>query len=283
MLTYVEAPGSRKSTKNVTTGELQVGELLYTVWEESNDATVRNYVETWIPRKYENLVLDTYDMDEDTQAPGQWRVSAKYILPSNSKTQNDGQPVGFTFSTVGGSQNIKYGLQNRGLEWCQGFGFESDGTPRTKPPFRGALNVGADGSVEGTDKYIAALEFGLTYNVLSNAINIFAIHAISGKINATQWRGFAAQELLFLGVEGSGDFLPNGQGSGKLTYKFMGQPSKSVVVSNSNAIPARGWDYVWVRFKQRNDDPAKTTVVNPEIVSVDRVYETADFNLLGIL
>jgi hypothetical protein len=43
-----------------------------------------------------------------------------------------------------------------------------------------------------------------------------------------------------------------------------------------------GWDYLWVLYKQKEDDGAKILASLPKEVHVERVYEEGDFDALGI-
>jgi hypothetical protein len=274
-LKMVEHPESRRQTKNVSTGTLQQVELVYKVWPELNDAVVRAFLDSNLPTIYEStLYLETYELDPEPDCPEIWRVSAKYVLPQDSDG-GGGQPgaVAWQFSTIGGTKNVKQSLQTIEKKRCG----PNPGNLQA-PDQKGAINVGEDGP-EGADIYAPAFEFGLTYPVLSAAIDPGNIYDLSGKVNNGIFMGFPAGTLLFLGAEGSGEYGIGGQG--KLTYKFQAAPNKSVTI-NQATVQKKGHEYIWCLYERKPDGGAKAITKPPTAVYVEKVYETADFNLLGI-
>lgn len=276
-MNHVESPESRRQVKNVVTGNLQQAELVYKVWPDLNDFNVRNYIEPYLPAAYEGLVLDTYELDPEPDAPDVWRVAAKYVLPQDSES-GGGQTgaVAFQFSTVGGTQNVKQSLETITSKRCAP-------NPNGLAAFdhKKFINVGEDGP-EGVDIYVPTLEFGWTYPVLSSAIDVFTLYELSGKVNATSYKGFPAGTLLFLGVDGSGEMGTIGA-TGKLTYKFQAKPNKTgIVINGADAVSKKGHEYLWTSVKKVEDAAAKTVRSVPLAVYVEKVYETADFALLGL-
>jgi hypothetical protein len=273
-LNIVESPGSRRQTKNVSTGLLQVLELRYKVWHELNDAVVRPFVETQLPSKYENLVLDDYDMDESPDAPGVWTVVAKYkLLEDSSSGGGQGQPVEIQFSTGGGTATLKQSIRTISKLPCP------ENANVQAPDFKGAINVSEDGP-EGTEVIRPRLEFGWTYPVLAGAIDVLTIYEMTGKVNSVNFRGFPAGSLLFLGCDGTATV----GATGRLTYKFAASPgASSLSVNGSRQFSKKGWEYIWCRYNKKKDANANAVANLPTAVYVEQIYETADFHLLGIL
>lgn len=271
-LALIEMPG-RRNTKNVSTGSLQMAEMHYVVFKDTNDATVRAFLDQNLPKKYEELIADTYDIDERTDDPGVWDVHATFKLPEDAQHNDDFQPVKIQFSTGGGSKTLKYSLQTIASGLCP------KGNPDTAPDQKHAVNVSEDG-IEGTEVPCPNLEFGFTYKVLPGMYNIYAIYEATATVNASFFQGFPPGTLLFMGCDGNVDVV-NG---GELTYKFAAKPNlTSQKIGGSRSFAVDGWDYVWARFDKREDVAAKKVTNVPTAWYVERMLTRTDFNLLGIL
>jgi hypothetical protein len=272
-LNLVEIPESRRQTKNVTTNRLQSCDLAYKVWEELDDATVRAYLDQELPRKYENLSLDTYDLDPEDEHVGLWRVSAHYKLPEEaSEGTPGGQAIQFQFSTTGGTQTLKQSFATVDSFVCPA------NQNAVAENFKGAINVADDGP-QGTEIIVPKLEFGWTYTVITAAIDVYTIYELTGKVNSVNYKGFPAGSLLFLGCEGTAEI----GSTGRLTYKFAASQNKTGLTTNgSRQYSKKGWEYVWFVYGKRGDAAANKVVTPPVSGYVERVYETADFSLLGL-
>jgi len=54
------------------------------------------------------------------------------------------------------------------------------------------------------------------------------------------------------------------------------------VAINVDCIEKEGWQYLWVRFSDEEDNVAKTLIKKSIAAYVERVYEYGDFSSLGI-
>ena len=100
---------------------------------------------------------------------------------------------------------------------------------------------------------------------------------LTGKVNSAAFKGFAAGEVLFLGASGS----QRGVEKWEITYQFAA--SKNAVglkVGDIQNINKKGWEYLWVRYGDVEDQ--KVLIKQPESVYIERVYDSANFALLGI-
>lgn len=258
---------------NVVTGDLQVASLKFVCLQDTNDFNIREFIDLQLPRKYENLVIDTYDIDERSDDPGVWDVRVGFKLPEDQQSNHDGQPVRLQFSTGGGTQTLKYSQRTLTKLLCPNV------NGKQAPDQKGAVNVGESGP-EGVEYPVPALEFGYTYKVLPNTVDVFALYAATGKWNANYWRGFAPGELMFMGVDGTIDLTQGGD----LTYKFSAKANRSNLrINGSKSFSARGWDYVWTLNDKREDAAAKKVTIVPIAVYVEEMVGSYDFNFLGIL
>src|SRR5688572_5576355 len=106
----IEIPGSRRQTVNRDTARPESAELRYTLVGTTDELLVRLTMNTALPAVYEGLRLSTYDLDQNTEVTDQWMIVAKYDVPTENENPSPGSLVAFTFSTVGGTQNIKQAL-----------------------------------------------------------------------------------------------------------------------------------------------------------------------------
>ncbi len=119
--------------------------------------------------------------------------------------------------------------------------------------------------------YIAAENVTQAYKAI--------LFALTGRLNAASFRGFAAGEVLFLGASGS----KRGEEDWEITFRFAASPNVSgLSVGNITGIAKRGWDYLWVRYVDVEDTAAKAIVKRPVAAYVERVYYDGDYSALGI-
>ncbi len=183
----------------------------------------------------------------------------------------------FTFDTSGGSQHITQSLETLGRY----------GT--SAPDFQGAIGVTRD-NVDGTDITVPVFQFGVTKvepveNVPSNYVQF--LYGLTGRINSAAYTltvdnvvmTFQAGELLFLGASGNKRIREHWE----FNYRFAASPNVSnTSLGGISGITKRGWDYLWVRYADDEDQSAGAIVKRPVAVYVERVYQSADFTFLRI-
>lgn len=194
---------------------------------------------------------------------GIWQV----VVPYEGKNETT-----YTFETGGATAHITQSL----------------GTTRyapsgaTAPDFFGAIGVNGD-SVDGVDVTIPTFNFTETYRfpgaTVSGAYKMVLFN-LTGKTNNATFRGLAAGEVLFLGASGT----KTGIDDWEIAFKFAASPNVSgLSLGGGITVTAKpGWDYLWVRFADAEDTAAKALVKRPVAAYVERVYQAADFSLLGI-
>ena len=85
--------------------------------------------------------------------------------------------------------------------------------------------------------------------------------------------------MLFLGASGS----KTGVEHWEIAFKFAASPNvTNLDVGGITVSSKKGWEYLWVRFRDADDAAAKSLVKRPAAAYVERVYESADFSTLGI-
>ncbi len=154
----------------------------------------------------------------------------------------------------------------------------------TATDHKGAIGVNGD-DVEGCE--IAIPQFKWTEErkipIAAAAFPAYSqiLKALAKHTNASPFRGFPAGEVRFDGATG-------GQSSSDpnyadLTFRFTQQDSiTNATVGEITGINVVGWQHWWVEYESVYDSTAKRTVKRPRCVHVDRVYDPANFALLGI-
>ncbi len=203
-------------------------------------------------------------------APGSWIGTANYA-PPETKQKEVGESS-FSFDTSGGTQHITQSLATIGNYAPAG---------QTAPDFKGAIGVTAD-AVEGVDITVPVYSFSETYIFADEDVTLEyrgTLFLLTGKVNNASFKGCAAGECLFLGASGS----KRGDGDWEISFKFAGSPNKTNLTIGDITVPAKkGWEYLWVRYEDKEDAAAKILVKHPLSAHVNKVYEDGDLSQLGI-
>lgn len=183
--------------------------------------------------------------------------------------ENDSQ---YTFETGGGTVHITQSLSTIARYAASG---------ETAPDFGGAIGVNGD-NISGTDITVPVYNFAETHRIpvgLVTSSYKLALFAATGKTNGSSFKGFSAGEVLFLGASGS----RRGLEEWEISFKFAASPNVTNLNLGTITVSSKkGWEYMWVRFRDEPDGTAKALVKRPVAAYVERVYESADFSTLGI-
>jgi hypothetical protein len=178
----------------------------------------------------------------------------------------------YTFETGGATAHITQSLQTIARHAAAG---------QTAPDFNGAIGVNGD-SIDGTDITVPVYNFTETRKMLASTVTgayKLALFYCTGRVNHATFKGFAAGEVLFLGASGS----KTGSEHWEIAFKFAASPNvTNLAVGNITVAAKKGWEYLWVRFRDENDGAANALVKRPAAAYVERVYDSADFSTLGI-
>jgi len=179
----------------------------------------------------------------------------------------------FSFDTGGGTSQIQHSLLTR-----------SSTSPLRDgaPDFKGAINV-TSGAVEGCQITIPQYNFQETHYVAASAVTAAykaTIFSLTGSVNNATYKGFSVGEVLFLGASGS----LRQHDQYELTFKFAASPSATdIPIGDLITVPLkRGWDYLWVWYREGEDGEANQMIRTPLAAYVEQVYEEKNLTLLGI-
>jgi len=252
-------------------GESPSVTLLYGLDGTSDDLTAKTLAINSTPTTYDGLVRQSLSIEPEwvdtNTTDGRWLVTVRYGSATEEPPTGDST---FAFDTGGGTQHITQSIQTIAKY-----------PPATAPDFKGAIGVTHD-NVEGVDITIPVYQFSETH-YLDDAIVTPAYRGtlfyLTGKTNAGGFRGLAIGECLFLGASGS----KRGQGDWEITFRFAGSPNVTgLMVGTIGPISKKGWEYMWVRYEDDEDENAKRLVKRPTAVYIEKVYEEGNFAVLGI-
>lgn len=241
-------------------------------------------------------------------------VEIEYLHPSiRDKTPDDAEE--FSFDTTGGTMHISQKKSLRG--WAVRGASPADVQKYVKPAeesefppsdpaewelkdqylWDGAIGVTPDLDVEGCDVVIPKL--ALSMRKLFNPASVTTeyiknLARITGHTNNAAFKGYEAEELLFLGARGQmqgiyfmiefvfdaseniDNFVIPGTGNAE------GTEVADAAKWNPNPIVKKGHDFFWIWYQRQVKDDEKVARPVPLIAYSDRVYDTANFAIMGI-
>ena len=255
-------------SRESTTGESAQVDLAYIVEGTDDDITAKSSLLGATPTLYDGLVRQSAHIEP--VGPGLWDGLVRYGRAENQEPETG--ESSFSFDTGGGNQHITQSLQTV-AKYPAG----------TAPDFGGAVGVTHD-NVEGVDITVPIYQFSETHYLADSVVTPAyrgTLFYLTGKVNNGSFRGLAPGECLFLGASGS----KRGAGGAdwEITFRFAGSPNVTgLTVGPIGGIDKKGWEYMWVRYADSEDNDAKVLVKKPVAVYIEKVYELANFSQLGI-
>jgi hypothetical protein len=262
-ISVLEKPGSR----SVSEGESPSADLLYVVKGTDDDAAARDALAANAPESYGGLVRKGWTVEPvgDPTTTLLWDGTVRYGLYDNSPPEV-GQSS-YSFDTGGGTQHITQSRRTVARYARSG---------ETPADFEGAIGVTHD-SVEGVDITVPVFRFSETHYVADEDVtpaykaNLFYQ---TGKVNDVPFKGFAAGEVLFLGASGS----QRGDEDWEITFNYAASPNVTgLMVGDIGPVSKKGWEYLWVRYEDAEDNDAMCVVKRPVQVNIEEVYEYGAF------
>lgn len=260
IFSFEETPESRSSSADTTAATKT---LVYKAVGEQDNAIVEAYAYTGTPATvtYVGGTLYRKAIAVDPDGWAQYRVTVTY-----GKLDKKSVPLGsatFSFDTSGATINVKAAKAHVAS-------YPDDGDWH-----KGAINVKADGDVEGVEIVIPALKMTYTFNHPAGIVTeSFArlLASVTGRTNSATFRGFAAGELLFAGASGS----DGTDADASISYSFVASSNEtSLTIGEITSIAKAGHDYAWVEFE--DDIDTGEAIRPPKRVHVERVYDSFNF------
>lgn len=149
------------------------------------------------------------------------------------------------------------------------------------PDLGGAINYDGE-NVDGVDITIPALKYSETHyfdDALVTLTYVKTLAQLTGSVNNDTFKGFDAGEVLFIGASGT----KRGRGDWEITFNFeLSSNLTSLDVGLADTLDKKGWEYLWLYFKDTDDTTANELVKTPHAGYVHEVYKPQDFSLIGI-
>jgi len=271
-IVVAEKPDSRSF---VTGGKNPTIDLEFLITGSSSDADVKAALVTESPAMWGGLVrktasVDPVNIDGSNEDNCIWEGVVHYVLPEKKEDPPETGDSSFSFDTGGGSQHITNSIQTV-------HSYPNPGAPS----FDGAINVTDDG-VQGVDITVPVYNFSETH-ILSDATVTtgykYTLFSLTGKTNNDSFKGFAPGECLFLGAAGS----KRGEGDWEVHFKFAASlNANDITIGSITGIVKKGWEYLWVRYKDKKDSATNIPVKVPASVYVEQVYKEGNMANLEI-
>jgi len=155
------------------------------------------------------------------------------------------------------------------------------GVTYVPPDTKGAIGVTLDGNVAGVDRIKPQLEWATSKTFQSITMGyIYSLAKLVGTTNNATFYGAPAGTQLFIGASG------NTKDASKcvVTFKFLKQEDRTnidILPASKLRVPAKkAWEYLWVAYK--NVEDVNQVTQQPVAAYVEKIYESADYALMGI-
>lgn len=165
------------------------------------------------------------------------------------------------------------------------------------PDFKGAINVNAEGEVEGVESIVPSLTVTVTQRMEGTTLTpayMLAIANLIGKYNNAEFLGFPAGTMQLSAGDGSLSFeIPNPNADlsqdpippqdRELSFEFLYSPNlTNISIGDVTGIDKLGHQYMWTLWKDALD--SGQVFRRPKAVYVQDLYgvEPADFSLIGL-
>lgn len=239
----------------------------YSVEGVTNPLSVLNEVRAATPLTFYDLVRR--DIKCTPQGDGLWFADINYGL----RKEPEDDVAEWSFSIDESSQHITHSLST------------VDSYPSGAPDFKQAMNVtgdGADKVVEGADVGVTTFSWNETlYRQFRSVTPSYMrrLYVAQGCYNSTPFRVWAAGEVLLQRVTGT----PFGESLVKLDFSFAVEPNVTGrTIGSITGIAKKGWDYLWVFCRLKEDTSADELCPQAEGVYVEQLRESYNFSYLGL-
>lgn len=256
------------TSRSSSEGESPSVELQWAIKGTDSDLVAKDILGAASPRIYDGLVRKSWHVEPEGHLLWRGNVQyGRYDMP-----QQQGDPPKISFEIGGSTIHVNTTLETVGKY-----------APQGQQPIdsHGLIGVTKD-NVEGVDIPSREFHWSETHILpIGYVTHSYAavLYYLSGTVNASAWRAYAAGEVLFKNASGTS----RDADTCEITYNFAASPNmRNLKVGDITGIEKQGWDYQWVRYEDEVDDVAKALTKKPRCVYVERVIERTDFMLLGI-
>lgn len=243
-----------------------------------------------VPGIVDACILRDVTMAPD--GPNAWRAKCSYTQAKIAKKEQEKlTSVGqYRISFSSKSQSIKQYTAKTTVSFSA--------TGDTAPDFKGAINVNAEGEVEGVDSIVPCLTVSVTQRMEGASLTpayALLVSGLIGKYNNNEFLGFPAGTMQLTAGDGSLSFAipnPNADLTGgdpippqdrELSFEFLFSPNLTgITIGTVTGINKKGHQYMWTLWRDTID--SGKVFRKPRAVYVQDLYgvEPADFSLLTL-
>lgn len=246
--------------------------LIYHCWPHADGEAAHAEVLAAAPATYRSLVMSPLDSTVTPIVPGCWKVTIPYKALESQEPAETNDNV-YSFEIGEGTETV-----TQSLETIARYAREGE----TAPDFKQAIGVTKD-SVEGADVIVPTFHWTETvyqpWDVVTSAYQ-HAVYGLVGRTNAAAFRDFAIGEVQFRGASGT---RRQNEVDWEIAYRFAASPNVTgLTIGEIEGVAKKGWEYLWVRFDDEEDETANTLVKVPTSVHIERLFDPGDFTLLLI-
>jgi len=269
--------GERIISRPSRTGPRPSVDLIYTIFDVSDETTALSQMAAVAPATYNDLVQQ--EASVEPQGSLIWQGVVKYgpIKPRQPKKTGDSE---FSFDTGGGTEHATQSIETLNVLDADGQVKDGNGNPFLDF-FKGAIGL-SDGEIEGVDIVVPHYRFSeVHYLPLARVTNAYKsdLFDLTGRVNQAPFRGWAAGEILFEGAAGS----KRGEEDWQIPFHFAASRNKQNVKIGYITIPSKkGWEYLWVAYADVEQANEGVLVKHPLYAVVEKLYEDGDFTKLLI-
>jgi hypothetical protein len=232
-------------------------------------ATALNYAIMGIPVYHVTEALFRQNITPSSPGGKLWYFDVEYgPVPMFAGTWS------FGFDTTGGTLHVSYSKE------CIA-AYVPAGAPAVTKGLEIGLN--SNGAIDGTEMVVPATKLSYTYRKPRGIVNeayVRYITSITGVVNSVPWHGFAAGELLFLGMRGTSTYGAEAETS--LTFEIVASPNMTNQTYGDatsgiiTGIAKKGHHFLDVTFVDGADTNADATKTLKSI-HIHRMYQELDF------
>jgi len=256
----------RFPSRETTESENPSIDLLYWIMGTNDDLLAKAQLAAYAPAIYDQLAPQSLHTEQIGNYL--WDASVRYGRRKPPETGDSR----FAFDTTGGLQHVTQSLRTVNKYAPPG---------KIAPDFKGAIGVTHD-NVEGVDVTIPVYSFSETHYIATATVTSAykaTLYSLTGRVNDAVFRDFNPGEVLFLGAAGS----KRGEEDWEISFNFAASPNvTNLTVGDIVGIDKKGWEYLWVRYADAEDNVAKALVKRPVAAYVEEVYWDGDFSGLLI-
>jgi len=254
-------------------GETSQSEKLYVIQGITDEAEALTLLAATAPSIYNELVRKTVRVSPVDRTSDIWIGEVEYVSPEDAeKPEGESETVRFTIS--GSPQHITQAISTSGAY-----------VPAAKvaTDYKDAINVvDSDGSrtVAGIDINVSLYKW--TERHIISAANMTEAYVgrlkeVADHVNNATFRNHPAGTVYFAGADGS----KRSDGAWDVTFDFAHSANVTGrTIGTIKGIAKKGWEYLWVAYREAKDAASGLTAMVPRQVNVNKVYNLEDFGKL---